>query len=120
LPFEGVWREPFSQDHKDISAAERARQFTVGWFAHPVFVNGDYPDVMKQLIAAKSLVEGRSQSRLPEFTDSEKKFIAGIYAFTVTCKAHWQFEDQLVVKLGRRIRTFSNWPGCNQKLIFKM
>jgi beta-glucosidase/6-phospho-beta-glucosidase/beta-galactosidase len=77
IAFEGVWNEPISGEEKDIAAANRAMQFVLGWFAHPIFVNGDYPVIMKQRIAAKSLAEGRSQSRLPEFTDEEKQFIAG-------------------------------------------
>jgi hypothetical protein len=31
------------------------RNFFLGWFAHPVFVNGDYPAVMKEKIANKSI-----------------------------------------------------------------
>jgi len=71
------WMEPYSQDSKDVEAAERALQFKVGWFAHPIFVNGDYPDVMKELVANKSKAEGRSLSRLPEFTDVQKQVIRG-------------------------------------------
>ena len=69
--------EPYSQDEKDVQAAERAIQFQTGIILHPIFINGDYPDVMKDMIAAKSKAEGRSQSRLPEFTDDEKKFVHG-------------------------------------------
>jgi lactase-phlorizin hydrolase len=56
-------------------------QFKLGWFAHPIYVNGDYPDVMKQKIAEKSLAEGRNQSRLPEFTAEEKAQIVGTHDF---------------------------------------
>ncbi|XP_026635645.1 lactase-phlorizin hydrolase-like [Microtus ochrogaster] len=52
-----------------------------GWFAHPIFKNGDYPEVMKTRILERSLAAGLSKSRLPEFTESEKKRINGTFDF---------------------------------------
>lgn len=49
----------------------------LGWFANPVFVNGDYPQVMKDYIGRHSQEEGRNSSRLPEFTEEEKARIVG-------------------------------------------
>ncbi|XP_033096417.1 lactase-phlorizin hydrolase-like [Anneissia japonica] len=63
-------------DPDTIEAAERAQQFVMGWFGHPVYKNGDYPEVMKETIARKSTQEGLSESRLPEFTENEKSFLA--------------------------------------------
>ena len=65
-------------DPEDLEASERGLQFGGGWFAHPIYVNGDYPEVMKTLIGRKSQVQGYNTSRLPEFSDEEKKFINGI------------------------------------------
>ena len=71
------WKEPLTGNASDVLAAERALQFKLGWFAHPIYIDGDYPEVMKQRVAAKSLAEGRNESRLPQFTDEEKAFIRG-------------------------------------------
>ena len=38
-------RNPEDQEHWD--AAIRSLQFKLGMFAHPIFINGDYPDIMK-------------------------------------------------------------------------
>ena len=32
-------------DPQHVAAAERAQEFSLGWFANPIFVNGDYPQV---------------------------------------------------------------------------
>lgn len=61
----------------DLETSERDLNFNLGWFAHPIYVNGDYPDVMKSNVAAKSKVQGYAKSRLPEFTLAEKLFING-------------------------------------------
>lgn len=66
---------------EDVEAVELAQQFSIGWFAHPIFVDGDYPPIMKNKIAEISKMEGREKSRLPEFTEEEKKFIKGTSDF---------------------------------------
>uniref|UniRef100_A0A8C8R728 Lactase n=1 Tax=Pelusios castaneus TaxID=367368 RepID=A0A8C8R728_9SAUR len=45
------WAEPKTPtSSEDVKAAERYMQFMLGWFAHPIFVNGDYPDILKSQI----------------------------------------------------------------------
>ena len=72
ITLDSDWKEPASDSPEDIEAAERSMQFKLGWFANAIYVNGDYPEVMKTKIAEKSQLEGRDTSRLPEFTLEEK------------------------------------------------
>lgn len=55
--------------------------FQLGWYAQPIFGKGDYPEVMKQNVAERSFKEGFTESRLPEFTQSEIQYIKGTYDF---------------------------------------
>ncbi|KTG32591.1 hypothetical protein cypCar_00028097 [Cyprinus carpio] len=71
-------RNPYKQE--DVDAAMRVVQFMMGWFAHPVF-NGDYSDLMKNIIRERSLAAGRPQSRLPEFTPAEVARIKGTHDY---------------------------------------
>ncbi|XP_030643500.1 lactase-phlorizin hydrolase-like [Chanos chanos] len=72
------WVEPRNvDDPRDVVAADRALQFQLGWFAHPIFKNGDYPDAMKWQVSTKSELQGLPQTRLPSFTDEEKAYIQG-------------------------------------------
>ncbi|KAH9490978.1 hypothetical protein Btru_032374 [Bulinus truncatus] len=76
------WLEPQDVVNKsDIQASERGLQFFMGWFAHPILINGDYPDVMKEYVKNASLDEGLQLSRLPEFTDQEKSRLVGTSDF---------------------------------------
>ncbi|CAO2636702.1 Lactase/phlorizin hydrolase [Lemmus lemmus] len=62
---------------RDVEAADRMLQFSLGWFAHPIFRNGDYPDVMKWNVGNRSELQHLAGSRLPSFTEEEKAYIRG-------------------------------------------
>ncbi|CAG5865922.1 unnamed protein product [Menidia menidia] len=81
------WYEPKDINvPRDVVAADRALQFQLGWFAHPIFKNGDYPDAMKQQVLQKSELQGLSASRLPSFTEEEMTSIRG--TADVFCLSH--------------------------------
>ncbi|KAK7508169.1 hypothetical protein BaRGS_00000408 [Batillaria attramentaria] len=63
-------KDPDNPAH--VEAAERAQEFMLGWFANPIYKDGDYPQVMKDYVRRNS---PRGSSRLPEFTEQEKHFI---------------------------------------------
>jgi lactase-phlorizin hydrolase len=46
-------------------------QFNLGVYAHPIYVNGDYPEIMKTKVAEKSASQNYSKSRLPVFTETD-------------------------------------------------
>ncbi|KAL6484474.1 hypothetical protein MHYP_G00065190 [Metynnis hypsauchen] len=72
------WIEPIDVNiPREVAAADRALQFQLGWFAHPIFKNGDYPDAMKWQVGNKSELQGLAESRLPTFTEEEKAYIHG-------------------------------------------
>ncbi|KAG1945169.1 lactase-phlorizin hydrolase-like isoform X1 [Pimephales promelas] len=72
------WAEPQDVNiPREVVAADRALQFQLGWFAHPIYKNGDYPDAMKWQVGNKSELQGLTESRLPSFTDKDKAFIQG-------------------------------------------
>lgn len=52
------WFEPKTDKEEDIKAADRGMQWFLGWMAHPVFVNGDYPKIMKERILEKNKAQG--------------------------------------------------------------
>lgn len=40
------WPEPKDPlNPADVDASERALSFSIGWFGHPLLVDGDYPEV---------------------------------------------------------------------------
>lgn len=43
------WEEGKTSDPADVAAADRSLQFALGLYAHPIFVNGDYPQVIAEL-----------------------------------------------------------------------
>ncbi|XP_071507382.1 lactase/phlorizin hydrolase-like [Diadema antillarum] len=74
--------EPWNKSNpSDVEAADRNLQFNLGWYAHPIFINGDYPEVMKEKIGTKSAAQGYNESRLPVFTEDEKAQIKGTSDF---------------------------------------
>lgn len=75
------WKEPATTGAMNRYAAERALQFKLGWFANPIYGNGDYPAVMREFVDRKSQAEGRNTSRLPVFTPEEIEMNKGSYDF---------------------------------------
>ena len=72
------FKEPKDRNKpEDVEAAKRAMEFDLGWFSNPVYVNGDYPEIMKEMVYNKSMMQGLQKSRLPEFTQEEKAYING-------------------------------------------
>ncbi|XP_062537023.1 myrosinase 1-like [Armigeres subalbatus] len=66
----------------DLNAVDRALQFQIGWFAHPLFSEtGGYPPIMISDIGDHSLREGRSMSRLPEFSEEMTSYVRGTADF---------------------------------------
>jgi len=71
------WAEPEDpNDPTHVEASETVMQFSLGWFAKPVLVDGRYPEVMRTKVGAKSEAQGFPESRLPEFTPEEEMMVS--------------------------------------------
>ncbi|NXA36089.1 LPH hydrolase, partial [Eudromia elegans] len=98
------WAEPKTpSDPRDLEAADRYLQFLLGWFAHPIFKTGDYPDVMKWKVGNRSELQNLPSSRLPVFTAEEREYIRGtadVFCFNT-------YTSKIVTHATTRLRPFS-------------
>ena len=76
INLDSSWSEPkIWSKSEDVEAAWRALQFKTGWFLHPL-IHGDYPEVMKTIIAENRAAIGSDQG-LPVFDQAEIQKIKG-------------------------------------------
>ena len=67
MTLNGDWVEPWDVDSpQDKEACERKLDFTIAWFADPIY-KGDYPESMRKQLGG----------RLPSFTDKERSLVQG-------------------------------------------
>ena len=75
-----AWKEPLDEfSTADIQASVRGMEFYLGWFANPIFGSGDYPTVMKESIHIRSVMQGKQESKLPQFSKDEIEDLKGVF-----------------------------------------
>ncbi|KAH8821859.1 glycoside hydrolase family 1 protein [Xylogone sp. PMI_703] len=60
----GGFKIPLTNSSDDALAVQRAWDFNEGWFANPVFINGDYPPALKEYVSTLGLSFTEEQKRL--------------------------------------------------------
>ncbi|XP_023935495.2 myrosinase 1-like [Bicyclus anynana] len=72
------WMGPLTDSEEDLYAAEIKRQADWGIYAEPIFSEeGGFPKEFSERVAKKSAEQGYPSSRLPAFTDEERKYVRG-------------------------------------------
>lgn len=105
---------------EDLEATHRYNIFHVNWILDPL-TYGDYPDLIKQIVARNSANQNFSSSRLPNFSLAEKRLLKGANdvvflnyysTYTITTSTYNNtpsYENDLQVTTGHR----SEWNVTN-------
>ena len=112
----------------DTNLAVQAVEHMVGWFANPIFSeNGNYPQVMIDNVKRNSEEQGRTVSRLPEFTNEEieslkgsSDFLALNYYTSRYVKHKENYPDELDWESDAGIDQFADpkWPRAKSDWLY--
>ncbi|XP_035287510.1 klotho [Anguilla anguilla] len=81
LTLHADWVEPaYSFSRGDAEPAARILDFRVGWFAEPVFGDGDYPAGMRAWLQQRTTLDLFSY-HLPAFSAADRRLVRGTYDF---------------------------------------
>ncbi|XP_066995748.2 myrosinase 1 [Anabrus simplex] len=82
ISMQSPWFEAKTNSAEDIEATNRALQFFLGFFAHPICsTEGDYPAVVRQIADNISKADGLTRSRLPYFSNEMVDYVRGTFDF---------------------------------------
>ncbi len=83
IALHGDWAEPVDPSKpEDVAAADLYLQFMLGWFSHPIFVDGDYSTILKAQVEKKrNECPLNEPVVLPVFTPEESQRIRGTADF---------------------------------------
>ncbi|XP_072933968.1 lactase-like protein isoform X2 [Epargyreus clarus] len=72
------WSDPINNKTANVEATDRYKQFTLDLYLHPIWSKqGDFPSLVKEVIAKKSREQGFKRSRLPVLSSEEKQMLKG-------------------------------------------
>jgi beta-galactosidase len=91
------WREPATRSAADEAAAKRAINWSLDWFAEPIYGSGDYPKSMRE----------RCGERLPPLSDADKDMLRGSADFFGL--NHYSTKFASGTSLGDEPATLSMW-----------
>ncbi|CAD0106445.1 unnamed protein product [Aureobasidium uvarum] len=107
ITLNGDWVEPWDpEDPEDVEACQRKLEFSIAWFADPVY-HGDYPESMRKQLG----------DRLPKFTPEQRALVQGsndFYGMNHYCAnyiKHKPGEPELQDYLGNLESLLSNKEG---------
>ncbi|XP_057712087.1 cytosolic beta-glucosidase [Corythoichthys intestinalis] len=102
LALNSDWFEPLRPNHDaDVAAVDRSLAFTLGWFAWPLFVTGDYPHTMRAAIGAQNKKLGYDGNpRLPTFSKDEPPVLGTADFFALNYYTSRKVKHGCVSELG--------------------
>ena len=80
ITIDSSWPESFTASNEDQMASERFLAFHLDLFAHPIFVNGDFSNIVQHQVLKHCQAAGL-ESRLPRFSEEERKIVKGSHDF---------------------------------------